>query len=128
MDKDFSTGQRIKFRRKQLSISAEKLASIIGVSPATVYRWEKGEIEKVSSAIINPLADALHTTPAFLMGWNDDPDSVIEDTKSVVHLQTSEARILAKGFDQMPEAERKRALDMAKLIFEKYADLFEQKE
>lgn len=74
MDKDFSTGQRIKFRRKQLSISAEKLASVIGVSPATVYRWEKGDIEKVSSAVINPLADALQTTPAFLMGWNDDPE------------------------------------------------------
>lgn len=84
MDKDFSTGQRIKFRRKQLSISAEKLASVIGVSPATVYRWEKGDIEKVSSTVINPLADALQTTPAFLMGWSDDPDRASEEIKPPV--------------------------------------------
>lgn len=66
-----TTGERIKLRRKELFISAETLAEKIGVSPATIYRYEKGDIEKVPITILNPLADALHTTPGYLMGWED---------------------------------------------------------
>ena len=67
-----NVGQRIKQRRKQLNMSAEELAAKIGRSPATMYRYEKGEIEKMDSAVLQPIADALFTTPAYLMGWTDD--------------------------------------------------------
>lgn len=123
-----TTGQRIKKLRKDLSLSAEKLAVRLNVSPATVYRWEKGDIEKVPMTILPTLADALHTTPEYIMGWSDEqPTPRPPDDPSLVQINTEEARILAKGFDRMPEAERKRALDMAKLIFEKYADYFDGK-
>ena len=67
-----TVGQRIKRRRKQLNMSAEELAEKIGRSPATMYRWEKGEIDKMDSSVLLPIADALFTTPAYLMGWTDD--------------------------------------------------------
>lgn len=70
-----STGQRIKDRRKSLTLSAETLAQKIGVSPATVYRWEKGEIEKVPMTVLPTLSEALQTTPEYLMGWSESPDS-----------------------------------------------------
>ncbi len=66
-----TTGQRIKQRRKQISLSAERLAEILGVSPATVYRYENGDIEKVPGDLLAPIADALRTTPAYLMGWEE---------------------------------------------------------
>lgn len=65
-------GQRIKQRRKQLNMSAEELAAKIGRSPATMYRYEKGEIDKMDSSILLPIADALLTTPSYLMGWTDN--------------------------------------------------------
>ena len=67
-----NVGQRIKQRRKQLGMSAEELAAKIGRSPATMYRYEKGEIDKMDSSVLLPIADALLTTPAYLMGWTDD--------------------------------------------------------
>ena len=67
-----TVGQRIKQRRKQLNMSAEELAEKIGKSPATMYRYEKGEIDKMDSSILLPIADALLTTPAYLMGWTND--------------------------------------------------------
>lgn len=67
-----TTGERINYRRKELGISAEKLADILGVSPATVYRWENGFIEKLPVSALAPIAKALHTTPAFLMGWEEE--------------------------------------------------------
>ena len=67
-----TVGQRIKQRRKQLNMSAEELAAKIGRSPATMYRYEKGDIDKMDSSVLLPIADALLTTPAYLMGWSDD--------------------------------------------------------
>ena len=63
----------IKSRRKELGFSAEDIAKVLGVSRATIYRYEKGEIEKVPGKVLEPLAKALHTTPAYLMGWKNDP-------------------------------------------------------
>ena len=44
-----TTGERMKIRRKDIGLSAEKLAETLGVSPATIYRYENGEIEKAHS-------------------------------------------------------------------------------
>lgn len=66
-----TTGKRIRNRRKELGISAEVVAQKLGLSPATVYRYENGDIEKVPGDILEPLADVLCTTPAYLMGWSD---------------------------------------------------------
>lgn len=67
-----TTGQRMKDRRKAIGLSAEKLADILGVSPATIYRYENGDIEKVPGDRLGPIANALQTTPAYLMGWESD--------------------------------------------------------
>jgi len=65
--------ERIKNRREQLEISVNDVADALGVSRATVYRYESAEIEKVPTTIIDKLAPVLKTTPAYLMGWTDDP-------------------------------------------------------
>ena len=67
------TGARIKARRKELGMSAESLAAECSLSPATIYRYEKGDIENMGIDKLKPIAAALHTTPAYLMGWDDDP-------------------------------------------------------
>ena len=66
-----TTGQRMKEQRKKIGLSAERVADALGVSPATIYRYEKGDIEKVPGDILGPLADVLQTTPAALMGWEE---------------------------------------------------------
>ena len=71
-----TTGQRMRIRRKELGLSAEKVADVLGVSPATIYRYENGDIEKVDSLI--PIANILNTTPATLMGW-EDPEPAMPD-------------------------------------------------
>ncbi len=65
-------GKRIKIRRKELNISAETLGKKIGKSKQTILRYESGAIEKMPSSILAPIADALLTTPSYLMGWTDE--------------------------------------------------------
>lgn len=64
-----NTGGRIKQRRIELGLTADDLALKIGKSRATIYRYENGDIENMPTPILEPLAKALETTPADLMGW-----------------------------------------------------------
>lgn len=66
-----TTGNRMKNRRKELGLPADAVAAALGVSVATVYRYENGEIEKVPGSVLEPLAKVLNTTPAYLMGWDE---------------------------------------------------------
>ena len=78
---NMNVGERIKQRRKQLGMTAEQLGKKIGKGTATIYRYENGEIEKIDASKLMPIADALLTTPAYLMGWEgDDSARYGEDT------------------------------------------------
>lgn len=68
-----SVGERIRARRKEVRVSAELLARVIGVSPATVYRYENGEIGKVPSNVLRAIATALGTTAEELSGGEAAP-------------------------------------------------------
>lgn len=68
-----TTGERIKKRRKELGITADNLGAEIGVDRSTIYRYEKGDIEKLPVSALEPLAEALRTSVAYLMGWTEDP-------------------------------------------------------
>ena len=72
-------GDRIKKLRKEKGISVDNLAEIIGKDRATIYRYESNDIEKMPTSVLEPLATALGTTPAHLMGWDDTPPTT-EDT------------------------------------------------
>lgn len=78
-----SIGDRVKECRIHLGLSAEQVADKLGISPATEYRYENGDISKMPAKLIAPLAEFLSTTPAYLMGWTDegapDPFSVLQD-------------------------------------------------
>ena len=83
--------ERIKARRQALGLSADDIAEAIGVSRATVYRYESKDIEKLPLDILAPLAEVLKTTPSYLMGWNDvtpAPSSVLPlEQPEIDHIQ-----------------------------------------
>ncbi len=87
-------GKRIKQRRIDLGLSVDDIAQKIGKNRATVYRYESSEIEDLPTSVLEPLAKALQTTPAYLMGWgNNDIFSInniipLPETKKVPLLGT----------------------------------------
>lgn len=66
-------GQKIKELRNQLNMSVDDLATKLGKNRATIYRYERGDIENLPLDVLEPLANALETTPGYLMGWEDTP-------------------------------------------------------
>lgn len=74
-------GDKIKKIRLELGYSVDQLAEMLGKNRATVYRYENNEIENFPTTILEPLAKALKTTPAHLMGWDEKYNSSsIEET------------------------------------------------
>lgn len=93
---------RIKLRRKELGLSAEFVAEKLGVSPATIYRYEKKDIKKFPTEILEPLATVLRTTPAYLMGWDENISSLSDEELD---------RQIIEVFNRLSDDKQKQALD-----------------
>ena len=59
-------------KRNELGLTLEDVAKICNVSISTVKRWESGEIVDIKRDKVVKLAQAMHTTPAYIMGWEDE--------------------------------------------------------
>ena len=66
-------GERIKQRREELGIGQTQLAAMIGSSKQNLYKYENSIITNIPADKVEAIAAALHTTPAYLMGWSDSP-------------------------------------------------------
>ena len=62
----------LKIRRKELGLTLEELAARVGTSKQTIHRYENGTITNIPPEKVEALANALSTTPAALMGWQED--------------------------------------------------------
>lgn len=72
-----TTGERIKSLRIAKGLSQEELGGLIGVKNAAVYKYENGLVINLKRSVIAKLAEALETTPAYLMGWNEDEKKTV---------------------------------------------------
>ena len=76
--------EKIKYLRKQNNLTLEEVGKIVGVGKSTVRKWESGEIANMRRDKIAKLAQALNTTPAYLMGWSEEPDISSSTISNVV--------------------------------------------
>lgn len=66
-------GDRIKARREALGMTQEELADLLGYrGKSSVSKLESGQGDPGQSKVL-AFARALKTTPAYLMGWVEDP-------------------------------------------------------
>lgn len=83
-------GKRIRERRKELKISADELAEKLGKNRATIFRYEKGDIENLPLDILEPIAKILQTTPQYLMGWEEVQKKNDAGTDIVLRLRSDD--------------------------------------
>jgi len=63
---------KIKMLRQQHNLTLEEVGNAVGVGKSTVRKWENGDIANMRRDKIAKLASVLHTTPGYLMGWDDN--------------------------------------------------------
>lgn len=115
-------GERIKKRREELNMTQAELARILGYKSRTsVYKMELGE-RGLPQKKIKQIAEALHTTPEYIMGWKekpkDEPDQgahKIKITKSdgnIIVLNTSAiVKAINKALENLNEPAQNKVLD-----------------
>lgn len=107
-DKNYTVGQRIKMAREAKRISAETLSRKLDISKSTLYRYENGEIEKVSPDIVKQIGRALGVSPAYLMGWDKITTNIVHgDNHGVNGLDTGNGNMNTFNFNNNTEKQDK---------------------
>lgn len=65
-------GLLISTKRKEKGLTQKELAEKVGVSEATISRWESGEIKNMKRKFVGALADALEVSPLLFMDWPEE--------------------------------------------------------
>ena len=65
--------QRIKERRLALNMTQEELAHKLGMQKSAIAKYESGRVENIKRSVLAKMAELLECSPAYLMGWNDEP-------------------------------------------------------
>lgn len=65
----------LKNRRTELGLTQLDVANAVGVSEATVSRWESGDIANMKRSRIASLASVLKMSPSIIMGWNEEHEA-----------------------------------------------------
>ena len=101
--------QRIKELRKEKGLTLEQVADIVGVGKSTVRKWETGMIANMKRDKIADLAKALGTTPAYLMGWSENEETISPDKVEL----TEGEKVWLELYHQLSNETRDVLVDMA---------------
>lgn len=107
-------GDRIKSRRKHLGMSADDLGRRLGKDRSTIYRYEKGDIENLPLDILEPIAQALGTTPQYLMGWEEVQKNNDAISDIVIRMQVDE--VFRSAVESLYKADDKKLLSILTLL------------
>ena len=66
-------GLRLKKLREISRFSLDFAAKSVGISNQTLFKYENDKITNIPSDKIKELARLYQTSPAYIMGWEDDP-------------------------------------------------------
>lgn len=74
-------GELIENRRKELGLTLEAVGASVGVSKATVSRWESGDIHKMKRDKIAALSDVLGIDPIVFLS---DPEIITPEERRLL--------------------------------------------
>ena len=90
-------GEKIRFLRLKHRLSQESLAQALKTTKQAIYKYENGIVTNIPLDKIEALANVLCTTPAYLMGWddnNEDEGIATKTTPDEPKLTEGEMKIL----------------------------------
>ena len=95
-------GERIKELRQEKGYTLKQVAESVGVSEATMQRYEAGKIKNISPDMVGKLAVALGTTGSWLLGEHEKD---LANKDGVFQISITE-KILISIYRSLTEAER----------------------
>ena len=109
-----TVGNNILNRRKSMGMTQEELAKKMGYkSKSTINKIELG-INDIPQSKISKFAEVLGTTPAQLMGWEEEKNVSTNELPL-----TDGEKALLDLFNQVPKESQQMVLDMIRIALKK---------
>ena len=101
-------GRTLKELRESKQLSQTEAARHIGVSKQTLYKYENNIITNIPYDIIEKIAILYETTPASLMGWEEDNrEQTVHDQLLNHYIKNeSDRKLLERYHNLSPEARK----------------------
>lgn len=96
-----SVGKIIFDRRTALSLTQKDVADYVGVSEATVSRWESGHIDNMRRDRIAKLAKVLQISPLVIMGVDEPAPPAPQKSDGLPELNARDERDIQKRLKSM---------------------------
>lgn len=116
-------GQRIKQRREELGLSQQELATRLGYKSKVSISNAENDRDDMTTTRVQKYAKALETTSAYLMGWEETADFIVDDIAIVEKKEERPIRHLIMYADYFNRLSIKNLLDVAKDCSDKQIDL-----
>lgn len=98
-------GERLHALREAAGLTLAQIGAAVGVSEATIARYESGDIRNPKQDRVSALAQALGVSEAMLMGWDsDDLDA--------------DVRLLARDLQNLAPEKRSRVIAIMRMVIQ----------
>jgi transcriptional regulator with XRE-family HTH domain len=113
---DAHVGKRIRHRRWMVGMTQQQLADKVGIKFQQIQKYETG-MNRVSASRLWDIADSLDVTISFFFDGLVDGE-VQPRTMGGDLLADKEALELVRSYYAIPEAQRRRLFDLARVLSE----------
>ncbi|TRD23597.1 helix-turn-helix domain-containing protein [Palleronia caenipelagi] len=110
---DVHVGSRVRQRRWMTGMTQQQLAEKVGIKFQQIQKYETG-MNRISASRLWDIAAALDVPVAFFFEGLDDKQGDAEETKDI--FAEREALELVRSYYAIPEAQRRRLFDLAKVL------------
>ena len=111
---DVHVGQRIRQRRWMLGVTQQQLADRVGIKFQQIQKYETGA-NRVSSSRLWDIGEALEVPVSFFFEGLDGQAADAAEARGDV-LTDKEAQELVRAYYAIPETQRRRLFDLARVL------------
>ena len=119
---DVHVGKRVRHRRWMVGMTQQQLGDIVGIKFQQIQKYETG-MNRISASRLWDIAQALGVSISFFFEGFDEPEAVAEVTAATPAeaprgdlLADKEALELVRSYYAIPEAQRRRLFDLARVL------------
>ncbi len=118
---DVHVGKRVRHRRWMVGMTQQQLGDIVGIKFQQIQKYETG-MNRISASRLWDIAQALDVSISFFFEGFESEDGVVETTAMAHDVQRGdlladkEALELVRSYYSIPEAQRRRLFDLARVL------------
>ena len=119
---DVHVGKRVRHRRWMVGMTQQQLGDIVGIKFQQIQKYETG-MNRIWASRLWDIAQALGVSISFFFEGFDEPENAVESAAAVPAeaqrgdlLADKEALELVRSYYAIPEAQRRRLFDLARVL------------